>query len=1020
MAPLEIRLLGKLQLLRDGRNVALPRSKKTRALLAYLTAIPGAHSRQQLCDLLWDGPDDPRAALRWSLSRLRPIVDDGRDTRLATNQDGASFDRRATTIDLVALKADVAGGVGAASIEALARAAGQFRGEFLEELDLPDSYRYHEWWTAERESLRALRVAILATLVERLRHTPETALAHARARLLADPFSEAAHISIIELLGALGRTREALQQYESCRRMLEGQLGARPSPSLERARAALGVGHTSSLPPPVVVVQASSAPMPPLVGRATELKQIAMMVAAASSGQGGDILWMTGEPGIGKTRLLEEVAANVHAAHGTVLMGRAYEAEMVRPYAAWIDALRSSALDVSDSALRSALTPLLPELSADPGGDRNRLFHGVVTLLEGLMNTGRPVALILDDVQWFDEGAAALLHFAGRSLANTRALIACGARTAELLDNAAVARVIRALRRDGRLRHLPLERLDLSGIRELVGRIDATLDSERVFAESEGNPLFAITIARALASGGGGSIPETLDGLITDRLDQIDESARALLPWAAAIGRSFTPELLRRVSGLSPAELIAAIEELEHREIVRVSQSAIGAYDFSHDLIRQVAYSRLSNPRRRVVHLQLARALSAVSDPESALAGDIAHHAALGGDAELAARATVAAGERSLRMFAYADAYALTERAMRHLDTLPRTRRIELHMALLKIAVHAGVAVPGARSLNSELSRLTLEAQDAGLAPEVATGFYLLSFRHHVRGEYAAAHDDTLKAAEAGRTGDAATAARALGNTGRCLALIERSLPRAESLLREARVLASQAHVDLKDVPWGLGLIQAFRGEYDEAAAQLDAALFMAHAEQDHWAECLCLQRLALLEIERGDPRSARARVQQLAPVAAKMGEGSERPFADALEALADWMLGDAAAVDRMERAISTLRDIDAKALLARVLTIAATIDLQHGHQHRASLRAEEARRVAEAVGHRSGVVMAQVLLARAALDRGDSAEATRWLDLSACDLTNRDEVAAYVRRAVQEAHSHAHSHARSHGNFLE
>jgi tetratricopeptide (TPR) repeat protein len=325
-------------------------------------------------------------------------------------------------------------------------------------------------------------------------------------------------------------------------------------------------------------------------------------------------------------------------------------------------------------------------------------------------------------------------------------------------------------------------------------------------------------------------------------------------------------------------------------------------------------------------------------------------------------------------------------------------------MALLNIAMHAGAAVPGARSLTSELSRLTLEAQDAGLAPEVATGFYLLSFHHHIHGDYAAAYDDTLKAAEAGRTGDAATAARALGNTGRCLALIERELPRAESLLREAHVLASQAKVNLKDIPWGLGLIAAFRGEYKEAAAQLDAALVMAQAEQDHWAECLCLQRLALIEIEGGDPESARARVHQLAQVAAKMGEGSERPVADALRALADCMLGDAAAGDRVDQAISRLRNIDAKALLARVLTIAATIDLQRGHQLRAAERAQEARRVAEAVGHRSEAVMAQVLLARAARDRGDAAEAKRWLDLSARDLAGRDVAAAYVHRAFQDA----------------
>src|SRR5262249_57785360 len=97
-------------------------------------------------------------------------------------------------------------------------------GEFLDGLDLPECYRYREWWTAQRETLRNRRVTLLSTLVERLKKTPEAALTYARARVLVDPLSEPAHIVVIELLGRLGRTRDALRQYENCRRMLEGQL----------------------------------------------------------------------------------------------------------------------------------------------------------------------------------------------------------------------------------------------------------------------------------------------------------------------------------------------------------------------------------------------------------------------------------------------------------------------------------------------------------------------------------------------------------------------------------------------------------------------------------------------------------------------------------------------------------------------------------------------------------------------------------------------------------------------------
>src|SRR5262249_21593506 len=319
-------------------------------------------------------------------------------------------------------------------------------------------------------------------------------------------------------------------------------------------------------------------------------------------------------------------------------------------------------------------------------------------------------------------------------------------------------------------------------------------------------------------------------------------------------------EILRVVSGLAPAELVAAMEDLERRGVIRTSVSSSAAYDFTHDLIRQAAYLHLSGPRRRIVHLQLSHALSTLPDPEAALAGDIAHHAALGGDDERAALASVAAGERSLRMFAYAEAYALATRGRQRLDRLPPAMRIRLHMALLKIAVEASVAVPDARNIEGEISQVTLEAQRAGLSSEVATGFHLLSFRHHQNGNYAAAHEEPLRAAEAGRQQDPATVARSLGSTGRCLALIEREVLRAEALLKEAQALAAGSGVEPIDIPWGLGLIRAFAGEYDEAVPLLESAVTLARREHDHWAECEGMQRLALIELVRGYDNGARAR----------------------------------------------------------------------------------------------------------------------------------------------------------------
>src|SRR5215813_2387584 len=270
---LTIRLLGDLAVLRDGCPLELPASKKTRALLGYLATTGGPHTREKLCELFWEGPDDPRAQLRWSLTKIRPLVDDARATRLVANRERVTFEARGAEVDLVEIRAALADGVAATSVESLRTAAARFAGELLEGLELPSCYRFHEWCVGEREAVRALHARVLAELCARLVDQPEEALRYARARVTADPLTEAAHIVVIHLLGRLGRGREALEQYEACRRILETELGAHPSGELERARAQ--IGRPLPAPPrPEADPVPRAFELPPLVGRDVELAAI--------------------------------------------------------------------------------------------------------------------------------------------------------------------------------------------------------------------------------------------------------------------------------------------------------------------------------------------------------------------------------------------------------------------------------------------------------------------------------------------------------------------------------------------------------------------------------------------------------------------------------------------------------------------------------------------------------------------------------------------------------------------------
>ena len=152
--------------MRDGATLALPPSRKTRALLAYLAVTGRPHRRERLCSLLWDLPDDPRGALRWSLSKLRGLVDEPGGARIVTDRETVRFDPQGAHIDIVDLRRRASGGLETAATEDLASLADGFGGEFLAGLELPYSNEFHGWCIAERAESRALQVRILRTLVE--------------------------------------------------------------------------------------------------------------------------------------------------------------------------------------------------------------------------------------------------------------------------------------------------------------------------------------------------------------------------------------------------------------------------------------------------------------------------------------------------------------------------------------------------------------------------------------------------------------------------------------------------------------------------------------------------------------------------------------------------------------------------------------------------------------------------------------------------------------------------------------
>src|SRR5882724_5906723 len=205
---LHVAVLGQLAVLRQCTRVQLPPSKKTRALLAYLAVTARPHSRDRLCAMFWAVPDDPRAALRWSLSHLRPIVDEHDCQRIIADRENVGLNPNGIVVDLLSLRSLVRNGAESISTDALRQAAEVLEGDFLEGLDLPDCHEFQNWRTGQREETRRLRVHLLTTLITRLEGAPEEALCYARALSLIEPADEAAHARLVRLLRAAGHWRE--------------------------------------------------------------------------------------------------------------------------------------------------------------------------------------------------------------------------------------------------------------------------------------------------------------------------------------------------------------------------------------------------------------------------------------------------------------------------------------------------------------------------------------------------------------------------------------------------------------------------------------------------------------------------------------------------------------------------------------------------------------------------------------------------------------------------------------------
>jgi DNA-binding SARP family transcriptional activator len=904
MSAFELRFLGDFEVLRDGKPSKLPPSKKTRALLAFLSLNQRHFRRDYLCELLWEIPDDPRGSLRWSLSKLRGIVDDKKHTRIIADRTNVEFNADEVEIDASELLKLADGGLAGASTEDLQRAADRYQGNFLEGLEMSSFHDFHSWCVAERERVSRAQADLLRELVARFHDNPEAALPYTRRLVAISPYDEAARSDLIRLLITLRHLDEAEQQYRLGMRMLD-EVGAGSSGAMAAALRG-GPGKPVSVEPqPAAVVRpvarATSATIGSgIVGRGEELSQLAILFDEVAEQSRANCVLIAGDPGIGKSRLLGVVSELAEATGAFQMSAHAYESESLRPFAMWIDALRKRVPDTAASIF-----------SDQARQKRDGLLDGLSSFVATETRDG-PVVLIFDDVHWCDESSSAALHYVTRMNRERPLLIVIAGRGSEMRDNVQLQQSIRGLRKDGVLTEIDLHPLAQASAIELIRQYAPESDCERLSRECGGNPLLAIELARAEVEGGTG---RSLDELVHERLARLDIDAAEILRWASVMSPHIDMDWLVDLTGQEPDRVGALLESAERQAMLKATDAG---FRFSHDLIARGVYNGISPVRRQVMHRRVAKLLEKNTALDLSHAADLAHHAAQSGDTGLAARAMVSAGRLCLRFYANEEALTLAHKGMQLVSELADAERVCVSIDLHDIMFSAA-PLDDWEAAAREYAALAEQAVDHGELSHARLGYHMAATVRWAHGQWSDAREQSLQSERVVRTARVEDQIVGMAHTARCLVMLERDLPQADAMLMEASALATREWVNYHAIPAGIGMLRFHENRFDEAEELLKDARTLCKADGDRVSEFMANEYLMMIEFERGQYKAARKCCNALALIGEKLREGSEGPFARAASGLCDYAVDDRP--EELQQGLAELRVADAKHRLAYILT---------------------------------------------------------------------------------------------------
>jgi predicted ATPase/DNA-binding SARP family transcriptional activator len=743
MAPalrtLHIRLLGTFSLTYGDATVAGVNTPRLQSLLAHLVLHRDTPQlRQHLAFQFWPDATEGQARnnLRQALHALRLALPNP-GTFLASDASTVQWRPGAPcSLDVADLEQALTAAetTGAAHLEergalrvALERVANLFQADLLPSC-------YDEWIVPERERLRQRCLRALGQLGRLLESDGDypAAIGIARRMVRHDALDEDASRRLMRLLAINGDRAGALRVYHTFATTLQRELGIAPGAETqdvyERLLHSENVGHKVGTAPATGGRTApSEGPLsatPPLIGRRREWEQLLGAWRQACA-QGPGLALITGEAGIGKSRLAEELLVWARQRGATTAKARCYAAEgrlSLAPVTDWLrgDGVRPYLVRLSPVWL-AEVSRVLPELRTEQPdlpryepiteyGQRQRFFEA---LARAVLAAPQPLLLLIDDLQWCDEETLEWLHFLLRFDSGAQLLVVGSARAEEVSQNHQLRSLLLHLGDAVGVSEIAPQPLDAGETARLGAQfaqrelsVDAAM---RLYRETEGNPLFVVETMRAgldalprneedvrrehshhaaadRALTPPATLPPRVRAVIAGRLAQLAPQARELCALAATIGRAFRLDVLARAANTDEDAAVRALDELWQRRIVR--EQGANTYDFTHDKLREVAYADISAPLRRLLHRRIAQALATIhADDLDPVGGQIASHFERAGLAEQAIPYYQRAAAVAQRVYANEDAINALTRALALLELLAAGRQRDAHELALLLAL---------------------------------------------------------------------------------------------------------------------------------------------------------------------------------------------------------------------------------------------------------------------------------------------------------------------------------------------